>query len=335
MNINRDNYEQFFIDYYDESLNKSQIDELFLFLEANIDAREEFFAYSPELSLISENVIFENKNQLKQITNETIIEKNNFEQFCVAKIEGDLSKQQQIDFEQFVNTKNEYSEHYDLYKKTILKADLNIVYNRKYALKHFVINKEKSNLKIKPFYWLVSAVAASILLFFMLKINNSETEKGISNNTNNIKFLNLDSALNQIKINNQIAENKSINKIEKIETPRKNEKIKKLASINYFSEKTEIQTKSLDLVAVETVFVPKKCSDENIVDNVEFTQLNTKPTVKKNEPQTLWNLAQKGLVKFLKNNKLPIKTTFDNNNHLDEIALNTKFLSVEHVFDKK
>ncbi|OFX18679.1 MAG: hypothetical protein A2033_02655 [Bacteroidetes bacterium GWA2_31_9] len=339
MNINRDNYEQFFIDYYDQNLSKSQIEELFLFIETNADAKEEFFAYSPEMTLAPENISFDAKIQLKQIDDDTIVSANNFDKFCIAQLDGDLNNKQKVDFEKFISDKPDYSKEFNLYKKTILKADESIVYTRKYALKHFVLKSEKSSIKTNRIYWFASAVAASILLYFMLKINNSEQEKIISDNTNNIKFENLDSLLNQYQTNNQIANNNTeTNNIVAEEAPvieRKKENIKKIQPIQNFSAQNEVLAKSIDFVEVETVFVPNAGTADDIADNVENTQVNTKLTVKKNEPQTIWDLAQKGLVKFLKNKKLPIKSKFDNDDNLQELALNTKYLSVEHVFGKK
>ncbi|OFX62330.1 MAG: hypothetical protein A2046_07385 [Bacteroidetes bacterium GWA2_30_7] len=331
MNINRDNYEQYFIDYYDENLSKSQIDELFIFLEANVDAKNEFFAYSQEIILIPENISFDAKNQLKQITNDTVISKDNFEKFCVAQIEDDLNKHQQLEFEQFVNTQEIYLKEYNLYKKTILKVDENIVFNHKHELKHYAINK----IKPSRIYWFASAIAASILLYFMLKINNNEPEKILSNNSNNIKIEKPDSVTNNIHINNQIADNKIIAGKTKSVIIRKKENIQKIPTINNFSEKAMVLAKSIDFVAVETEFVVNEGNKEKIAENTENTEINSKPIVKKTEPQTIWDLAQKSVVKFLKNRKLPIKTTFDKNDNLHEIALNTKYLSIEHVFEKK
>lgn len=339
MNINRDNYEQFFIDYYDQNLSKSQIEELFLFIEANADAKEEFFAFSPEMTLEPEKIIFDGKNQLKQIAEDTTVTPDNFDKYCVAQLEGELNNYQKADFEKFISEKPEYSKEFDLYKQTILKADESIVYTRKYALKHLVLKSEKSIIKTNRIYWFASAVAASFLLYFMLKINNNEQEKIIAENTNNIKFENIDSVLNQIQTNNLIAINKTENNnIIAEETPvieRKTENIKKLQTIKNFSAQTEVLAKAIDFVEVETVFVPNAGNNNDIADNIENTQINTKPTVKNNEPQTIWDLAQKSLVKFLKNKKLPIKSTFDKDDHLQELALNTKYLSVEHVFGKK
>ena len=43
MNINRNNYELFFIDFYDGNLTDAQKHELDLFLEENSDLKEELF----------------------------------------------------------------------------------------------------------------------------------------------------------------------------------------------------------------------------------------------------------------------------------------------------
>ncbi|KXK46137.1 MAG: hypothetical protein UZ10_BCD003001461 [Bacteroidetes bacterium OLB10] len=63
--INRENYEIWFIDYFDGKLSPEQTAELLLFLEENGDLKLEFDSFS-NITLPEQDVKFENKMSLKK-----------------------------------------------------------------------------------------------------------------------------------------------------------------------------------------------------------------------------------------------------------------------------
>jgi hypothetical protein len=151
--IDRYNYEEFFLDYLEGNLNDSEKKNLESFLAINPDLKEEL----DEMCLIEleeENITFD-KSSLKQIPFET-----DFEDFCVAKLEGDLEQEEEIAFTKYLNDDLIGKAQYQLYEKTKLTADFDIIYPDKEELKR----KER---KIIP-YWMISGVgiAASVLLLF-------------------------------------------------------------------------------------------------------------------------------------------------------------------------
>ncbi len=151
--IDRYNYEEFFLDYLEGNLNDSEKKNLESFLALNPDLKEEL----DEMCLIEleeENITFD-KSSLKQIPFET-----DFEDFCVAKLEGDLEQEEEIAFTKYLNDNLIGKAQYQLYEKTKLTADFDIIYPDKEELKR----KER---KIIP-YWMISGVgiAASVLLLF-------------------------------------------------------------------------------------------------------------------------------------------------------------------------
>lgn len=86
MNINKNNYEEIFIDYYDGNLSAEKVAELFLFLESHPDLKSEFESFSA-ISLESSALEFPYKDQLKKEE----INSTNFSQYMIAAVEGDLN----------------------------------------------------------------------------------------------------------------------------------------------------------------------------------------------------------------------------------------------------
>jgi len=64
-NINENNYEEFFVAYYDKDLSESSIAEVLNFVEQNPELEKEFNLHK-SLILESENIIFEDKDKLKK-----------------------------------------------------------------------------------------------------------------------------------------------------------------------------------------------------------------------------------------------------------------------------
>ena len=65
MNINRHNYESFFLDYYEKKLSAVDVAELLIFLEKNYDLKDVFEEYENVL-LDKESFSFPEKEILKK-----------------------------------------------------------------------------------------------------------------------------------------------------------------------------------------------------------------------------------------------------------------------------
>ncbi len=141
MNINRNNYESYFLDYFDGNLNSEQVEQLFVFLSDNNDLKNEFDDFE-NLSLCPDNVKFPSKKGLKKqlINPETLGE--NFNKFCVDKIEGNLSNSEEKLFDDYLKKNSDKQQDFILYKKTILKPDLSVKFVNKQELKRFNFNKD-------------------------------------------------------------------------------------------------------------------------------------------------------------------------------------------------
>ena len=65
MSININNYEIYFIDYFDGNLPEEVVAELMLFLEANAELKEEFESFE-NINLTQDKIVFEDKSSIKK-----------------------------------------------------------------------------------------------------------------------------------------------------------------------------------------------------------------------------------------------------------------------------
>jgi hypothetical protein len=137
MKINRNNYEEFFLDYYDGNLNPNQISELFLFINENPEIKKEFDSFENFSIVADENIVFENKESIKkkEIFPIGSIDSSNYEMFFIADIENDLTEKEAKDIKIFLEQNPHLNETYHLIKLTKLKPDTSVIFENKEKLK--------------------------------------------------------------------------------------------------------------------------------------------------------------------------------------------------------
>lgn len=121
MTINRNNYEEFFLGYYEQALDAGMVAELMVFLEANPDLNEAFEAFEP-ISLMPGKVAFPQKDKLKKKDYRTSgqITPFNYERYMVAGMENDLEEKDLRELKEFLSLNPEARLEYDLFRKTRL-----------------------------------------------------------------------------------------------------------------------------------------------------------------------------------------------------------------------
>jgi len=148
MNLNRNNYEAYFIDFLEGNLNPAQVDQFLDFISQNPDLKEELHSFEL-ISLPTEKVSFQDKNKLYKKTADRSTD-------TIAYLEGDLSITEEKLFENEMNTYPELKREYELFIKTRLQPDLEIIYpNRKQLYR-----KNGRQIKLK---WKRSAAAVIII----------------------------------------------------------------------------------------------------------------------------------------------------------------------------
>ena len=120
MSINKNNYEAWFLDYFEGSLSTEQVAELFLFLEQHPELREELDSFEM-IQLSDDQPKFQNKEILKQP--EPKINDQNFEEYCIAYIEGQLNSTESAELTLFAKMTDSREKTFRIYSKMKLIAE--------------------------------------------------------------------------------------------------------------------------------------------------------------------------------------------------------------------
>ena len=143
MEINRNNYEIFFIDYFDGNLNTEEVADLLLFLEQNLDLKEEFDGLNEVSIPDDEYITYDFKDSLKKNVESCTpkITTENYEDYFIASLEGDLLKKDKKELVNFLLKNPELSKEFKLFKNTFLECDPKIEFADKDGLKKIAIQK--------------------------------------------------------------------------------------------------------------------------------------------------------------------------------------------------
>lgn len=203
IDIDLNNYEEKIIDYFDDKLNSSEIEQLMSFLNKHPEIKEEFELYEEhetvEVDEYELPVIIKNKLKREPLLKHA--NNSNFDQLCIAKIENDLSENESNWFDELMANDDEKKKELEKYKLTKLKADLSVVYQEKSNLK-------RTTAKLRRNIITVISVAASVIiimgLYFTLT-NNGDIYNEIA--------VNQDKKSGFDKIENNEPENQIIEKV--------------------------------------------------------------------------------------------------------------------------
>lgn len=130
MQINRDNYEAYFLDYAEGNLSGDQLAHLELFLDANPDLREELEEFQNMSLDFADDASFEDKSALKK-SEASVITLDNCEDFFIAYHEGDLSTSEQAVVDAFLAEHPNQQELFDEFGKVELEADASVQFDLK------------------------------------------------------------------------------------------------------------------------------------------------------------------------------------------------------------
>ncbi len=145
--IERDNYEAFFLDYYEGNLSPSQVKELYTFLDANPDLRETFEEYEHislkdvEDELLHKKDFFGDKDILKREE----VNADNIDEYIILLNDNSLSEKDNEQLERFLKKNPSFSPLKNEYKKTILTPDTAKVFSNKQDLKKVALEITKAN----------------------------------------------------------------------------------------------------------------------------------------------------------------------------------------------
>ncbi|HQH19437.1 MAG TPA: hypothetical protein PKZ43_07765, partial [Bacteroidales bacterium] len=137
MKINRNNYEIWFLDFYEGRLTKDQVKELMIFLEHHYDLKEEFNQFEHVSLPPINHIYFDAKESLKKpvIASEEGINENNYINYFLRKVENDLTAKELIAFANFLRKNAFLEKELKGFQKTKSSPDKNITFPYKKELK--------------------------------------------------------------------------------------------------------------------------------------------------------------------------------------------------------
>lgn len=171
MRIDRDNYEEYFLLYADNELTDSEKAEVLMFLKQNKDLEEEFRMIHYTISKPDASVELADKSFLFRNNPGSFIHENNYEEIFVLYHDNELTVDQMLETEQFLNGYPQLKNEFDLIGQARLVPEDAVIFPGK---KH-LYRKEKLRKIVPVIFWRM--LAAAVFIGFGLWITNSYFQK--------------------------------------------------------------------------------------------------------------------------------------------------------------
>jgi len=155
MKINRHNYEEFFMLYWDNELDPLMKKEVEEFVEDHPDLAVEFRLVGNARFTPDKNVVFEGKESLVPGT----VDMNNYPEFLISYIDNELDDAEKSAVLNFVAAHPQVAKELELLQKTKIQPDHDIVFPDK-----SVLYRTPEKVRIVSMRWFRIAAAAVLLL---------------------------------------------------------------------------------------------------------------------------------------------------------------------------
>ncbi len=177
MNINRNNYETFFLLYVDNELSDIERKEVEAFLEQNPDLQTEMDMFMEVVLQPEPAIVFPSKQMLFRGHNP--VNSDNYEMYFVMYGDNELNESDRRYVEQFVQEHPQFSTEFELIQSARVTPDLSVVFEGKEVL----YRHEKPAGRVITMQWM-RAVAAAVAFVFMVGtawifINDSNSDKNL------------------------------------------------------------------------------------------------------------------------------------------------------------
>ena len=184
MNINRNNYEEYFLLYADKELSAEEKSLVELFVQQNPDVAKEFLILQQLVVKPDNTIQFKDKNSLlrnEALTPSQYIDENNYEEKFLLYNDNELSISEKEEIENYVLSNPSLQNEFALLQQIIYHADESIVFPDKRQL-----YKKEDSVWVIPLRW--KALAAAVLIGVGLwtgagYLKNEKTKQHISEET--------------------------------------------------------------------------------------------------------------------------------------------------------
>ena len=187
MNINLNNYEEYFLLYADNELSDKERHEVENFVKQFPGFEEEFNMVKLTINFPDESVSLADKSFLIKNETSTFINENNYEEAFILYHDNELTDEQKSETEKFVNLHPELKLEFQLIGQAKLTPETLVVFPGK----KWLYRKEKVGRVIPIIFW--KSVAAAVLIGFGLWFSTSyfnlqKGERALSVHENNTKL---------------------------------------------------------------------------------------------------------------------------------------------------
>jgi hypothetical protein len=161
MNINRHNYEEYFILYSDNELSSDDRRRVDEFVFSNPDLKDEFDTYLNLILTTDISLKFENKNDLHR-----------YDESLISYLDNELPGDEKKKFEELIGESPRLQNELNLYRKTKLQPEAEIVFENK-----SVLYRGTEKRRVVPMRMMQWAAAAAILIAVSLTAINYFNKK--------------------------------------------------------------------------------------------------------------------------------------------------------------
>jgi hypothetical protein len=164
MNINKNNYEEYFLLYADNELTPAERKMVEIFVKENPELKEEFCMLKLTISSPDEDIKLTDKSFLMK-KEPSLINEKNYEEIFVLYHDNELTEKEKLETETFVIQHPDLKAEFELIGKAKLIPESLIVYRNKKEL----YRKEKPGKVVPLFVW--RSIAAAVFIGFGLWIS--------------------------------------------------------------------------------------------------------------------------------------------------------------------
>src|SRR5215510_2812001 len=158
MNIDRHNYEEYFLLYIDNELSVDQKRQVELFVQENPDLEEELVMWKQSRLIPDDSIVFDQKDLLMKEENASFINLNNYEQWLIMYVDDELSAEEKVAVEKFASTHQHVQQELELFQQTKLQPEEIVFPNRE------VLYKSERTVRVISIQWWRVAAAAVLVI---------------------------------------------------------------------------------------------------------------------------------------------------------------------------
>ncbi len=124
MQLNRNNYEAFLLDYIEGTLDEKRRGDVAQFFARNPGLRRNIDDYENIGLLPDTDIIYDEKHLLRkaQVREAGLINQDNYEEWIIASLEGELSEPEQNQFREFEKIHPAVQQEIQLYRNTFFRT---------------------------------------------------------------------------------------------------------------------------------------------------------------------------------------------------------------------